>query len=176
MKSLYLLRHAKSSWDQPGIADRDRVLSSRGIRSCDLMAEYFRLNDIVPDIVWCSTARRTRETLERIAPRAGWTSSHTAVTLAEELYLATSSEILAHLRLTGDGAARVMIIGHNPGLEQLASALIRDDPGGHRAALERRYPTAGLAIYAYDGPSWSSLAEQSCLLRDFVTPRRLEGN
>lgn len=174
MKSLYLLRHAKSSWNPPGVSDKDRNLNSRGIRACGFLADHFRENGIIPAAVWCSTAHRTRETLERIFNRAGWQAARTHITYADELYLAAPDEIAAHLRLTEDSVNTVLLVGHNPGIEELARRLTGDDPGGHRAALERKYPTGGLADFLYNGAHWRGLADGSCTLRNFVTPRDLE--
>lgn len=174
MKVLYLLRHAKSSWDQPGVSDKDRVLSPRGIRACTLLADYFRAREIVPAAIWCSTARRTQETLQRIAGRAGWPTAAMPVTMADGLYLASAEEIVAHVHLTGDTAGTVLVIGHNPGIEELARRLSHDDGSPARQALDQKYPTGGLAELHYAGARWSDLGDDSCSLNAFVTPRHLQ--
>lgn len=174
LKILCLLRHAKSAGEQHGVGDKDRVLNDRGIRACGLLGDYFQDTGIVPNVVYCSSARRTRETLERIFNRAGWQAARTHITYADELYLAAPDEIAAHLRLTEDSVNTVLLVGHNPGIEELARRLTGDDPGGHRAALERKYPTGGLADFLYNGAHWRGLADGSCTLRNFVTPRDLE--
>ena len=173
VKFLYLLRHAKSAWDHAGVADKDRVLNARGIRACGFLADHFRATGIVPATIWCSTARRTRETLDRIVNRAGWQAAHARIVYAENLYLAAPDEIATHIRLTEEAAGTVLVVGHNPGIEDLARRLTGDDPGGFRPALERKYPTGGLAGFLYNGHRWSELTDGSCTLRSFVTPRDL---
>ena len=175
VKYLYLLRHAKAAWDHPG-GDKDRILNARGIRACAFLADHYRQNGIVPAAIWCSTAHRTRETLERIFSRAGWQAARSHITYADDLYLASPACIAAHVRLTEDAARTVLVIGHNPGIEDLARQLTGDDPGNHRAALDRKYPTGGLVGFLYNGARWDDLSEGSCTLRSFVTPRDLEAS
>lgn len=174
MKYLYLLRHAKSSWDPPGVADRERALNARGIRACGLLANHFRECGIVPSVVWCSTARRTRETLERIFVRAGWDLTATHINYADDLYLASPDTIAAHVRLSGDQAGSVLVVGHNPGIAELARSITGKDPSNLCTALEHKYPTGGLATFVYPGDRWDGLTDGSCTLRSFITPRDLE--
>ena len=127
MSRLYLLRHAKSSWDDPGLVDHDRPLAPRGRQAAEAIGAYLREHDIGPELVLCSSAARTRETLERV----GLTGQ-----IEDALYGAGASALLARLHEVPDEVASVMLIGHNPGMRQLAVDL---------AGLDDKFPTAALA-------------------------------
>lgn len=167
MKRLFLLRHAKSSWEDPELADHDRPLAPRGRRATKLIAEHLRRESIAPAVVLCSSARRTRETLERIAPRLG---EEVAVEIEGELYAASEQRLLERLRALHEGVESVMLIGHNPGLERLALSLAGGGEG--LAAMRRKYPTGALATLEFAG-RWRELGAGSAELTDFVTPKRL---
>ena len=111
---LYLLRHAKSAWDDPGLSDDQRPLAPRGERAARRMAEHFRESGIDPALVLCSPARRARQTLESVASSLG---GHTEVRVEDALYGATAGELLARLRRVAPEVPSVMVIGHNPGLQ-----------------------------------------------------------
>jgi phosphohistidine phosphatase len=167
MKRLFLLRHAKSSWDDPGLADHDRPLAPRGKRAAKVIAEHLREERIAPDLVLCSPSQRTRETLERIAPALG---GDVAVEIERELYAASADRLLERLRAVDDEVESVMLIGHNPGIEQLALSLAGD--GEKLAEVRRKYPTAALATLEFDG-RWSELEPGTARLTDFVKPKQL---
>ena len=167
MRSLYLLRHAKSSWktDAP---DHDRPLAGRGRRAAKAIARHLREQGIEPELVLCSTARRARETLERIEPALG----AAGVLIERELYGASKDELLERLRGAPDEVGSVMLIGHNPGIQLLALDLAR--PGARARELEEKYPTAALATLTFPGTSWEALGPGSAELAGFVRPRDLE--
>ena len=167
MKRLYLLRHAKSSWKDPGLADHDRPLAGRGRRAAKAVARHLRELGIEPELVMCSTARRARETLERLEPVLGTG----AVRVERELYGAGAGALLEQLRGVPDAVGSVLVIGHNPGLQRLALALARPAPAVEE--LEAKYPTAGLAELVFEGPSWRDLDRGSAELVGFVRPRDL---
>lgn len=167
MKRLYLLRHAKSSWKDPGLADHDRPLAGRGRRAAKAVARHLRELGIEPELVMCSTARRARETLERLEPVLGTG----AVWVERELYGAGAGALLEQLRGVPDAVGSVLVIGHNPGLQRLALALARPAPAVEE--LEAKYPTAGLAALVFEGPSWRDLDRGSAELVGFVRPRDL---
>jgi phosphohistidine phosphatase len=168
MKRVYLLRHAKSSWKEPGLPDRDRPLSGRGRRAAKTIGRHLREQRIAPELVLCSPARRARETLERIEPAFG----ARAVRVEPRLYGATPDMLLELLRGVPEPVASVMLIGHNPGLERLAVRLARPSP--QLRALEAKYPTAALATLTFDVSSWSSLDAGTAELVGFVRPRDLD--
>jgi phosphohistidine phosphatase len=154
MKTLYLLRHAKSSWDDPGLADFDRALSGRGKRACRTLAEAIVSFGVEPELILCSSARRTQETFERIAP--AFAKKYT-LSVERQLYLASARKLLERLRRVPDGTHSAMLIGHNPGLQRLAQMVAG---GGERSALDRlvaKFPTAALAEFNFSGTEWGTL-------------------
>jgi phosphohistidine phosphatase len=162
MKRVYLLRHAKSSWKHAGLADHDRPLAGRGRRAAKAIGKHMRAERIDPELVLCSTATRARETLERIEPALGRRS----VLVERELYGASGDELLARLRRVPKDVGSVLVIGHNPGMHELALELAGQVPD-----LAGKFPTAALASLAFDS-SWSDLAEAE--LVGFTRPRDLE--
>ncbi len=167
MKRLYLLRHAKSSWDDPTLADYDRPLAPRGRRAAKVMAEHVRREGIAPELVLCSPSRRTRQTLARIAPGLG---ESTDAQMRSELYAASAADLLEVLNAVPDEVESVMLIGHNPGIQDLALSLARDGP--EIARLRVKFPTAALATLEV-GASWRELAPRTVELVSFVKPKEL---
>jgi phosphohistidine phosphatase len=164
--ALYLLRHAKSSWDDPALADRERPLAPRGRRDAKRVAKHLRRTGDEPELVLCSSAARTRETLELVRPALVGAT----VMVEEELYGASSDELLARIRLVPDAVVSVMVIGHNPGLHELALALA--SAGDERDRLEAKFPTAALATLAL-AKRWSQLAPKDATLAAYVVPKQL---
>lgn len=113
MKRLYLLRHGKSSWKDTGPRDHDRPLATRGRRAAEAIARHLRDYDLEPELVLCSTARRARETLDRIQSALGAPT----VEVEDDVYAASADALLQRLRRVPDTFASVMLIGHNPGLQ-----------------------------------------------------------
>lgn len=166
MHTLYLLRHAKSSWADSTLPDRDRPLAPRGRRDAKRIARYLAGRGFEPDLVLCSSAGRARETLELVRPAFGAST----VMLEEELYAASSDELLARIRLVPEAVASVMLIGHNPGLQQLAVVLA--STGDELDRLEAKFPTAALATLALE-KTWSRLAQADAMLAAYVVPKQL---
>jgi phosphohistidine phosphatase len=166
MRALYLLRHGKSSWANPGLADRERPLAPRGRRDAKRIAKHLRRLGCSPELVLCSPAARTCETLELIRPAL----DTSGVELEEDLYAASSDELLARTRRVPDTVASLMLIGHNPGLQQLALALAT--AGEELGRLEAKFPTAALATLALAKP-WSRLEPGDATLSAFVVPKQL---
>jgi phosphohistidine phosphatase len=163
VKHLYLLRHAKSSWDAPELSDHERPLAPRGRKACAKLAGYLRREGIRPELVLCSSSRRTRETHELIS-----TAFEGAVTTIEdELYAADSDRLLARLRELPDTTGSVLVIAHNPGLQDLAVRL-----APHDARLSEKFPTGALASFAFDAP-WAQIGETSTELVSYAVPREL---
>jgi phosphohistidine phosphatase len=166
MTRLLLLRHAKSSWGDPSLADRDRPLAPRGHRAAEGMAAHLRANGPRPDLVLCSSALRTRETLDRMAGAFG----DVEVVVGDELYGATDDELLERLRRVDDRFQTVAVIGHNPGIYDLAVALAGS--GAERVRMEAKFPTGALAVLGFEGP-WAGLSAGGARLEAFVTPKDL---
>ena len=167
MRFIYLLRHAKSSW-KTGLPDHDRPLAPRGRRAAKAIASHLRDQGIEPALVLCSTARRARDTLERIEPALG----DADVRIERELYGASAGALLDRLRSVPDAVDSVMLIGHNPGLRLLALELARS--GSQLRELEAKYPTAALLTLAFGGPGWAVLEPGAAELVGFVRPRDLD--
>lgn len=160
MALLYLLRHAKSSWDDPALADHDRPLAPRGRRNGAALAEHVTREGIAPDLVLCSTALRARETLALLLPALG---GEAEIQLEDELYGATADELLARLRAVPAAVTSVLIVGHNPGLESLVARLA----GGE---APDRLPTSGL-VAIETGGTWGSLGDSRCRVVSTTVPR-----
>ncbi|MFL5926008.1 MAG: SixA phosphatase family protein [Gaiellaceae bacterium] len=166
MQTLLLLRHAKSSWDDPALDDHERPLAPRGRRASGRICAHMRSTRLEPEVVLCSTARRARETLELVRP--AFPSS--VVSIEDELYAASADELLTRIRRVGDSVASVLVIGHNPGLQQLALLLASGGDGLEQ--LEAKFPTAALATLTLDA-TWSRLAPGGASLAAYVVPRQL---
>jgi phosphohistidine phosphatase len=160
-KHLFVLRHAKSSWDDPALDDHDRPLSARGRRAASLIGAYLDRQQVEVTLVLCSSARRTRETLQLI-------SAPGEIRIERELYDVSAHQLLARLHRVGDDVAGVMLIGHNPAIHDLAVSLAAS--AGELTA--GKFPTGGLATLTFGGP-WHALEAGQADLAAFVTPRQL---
>ncbi len=170
MRQLLLLRHAKSSWDDPKIADSARPLSGRGRRAAVAMRRVMRELGLTPDLVLVSPARRTLETLELLEP---WDETPLTDQI-EQLYLGGAQQLLAVLNGVAETVRGVLLIGHNPGLHELAIMLAGKPAAQAEAArrLTEAFPTAALAEFAVAGPWWRLDAGGASLVR-FIAPRDL---
>jgi phosphohistidine phosphatase len=170
MRTLILFRHAKSSWDHPELEDFDRPLSPRGQKAASRMAAYIAENGLIPDHVICSTARRTRETLDLALP---FWKSDPAIDYADALYHANPETLLTIVRDAPGTARNVMIVGHNPGLEAFATRMIGSGDKKLRLALASTFPTAALAAIIFEARNWAKLESGSGRLAFFTTPKEL---
>jgi phosphohistidine phosphatase len=168
MRTVMMLRHGKSSWSDPTLADVDRPLAPRGRRAATKISRYLRRSKVRPDLVLCSPSLRTRQTLEAIQPSLGGRSS---VEYVPELYGSSAQELLQRLRAIPDSVESVMIVGHNPGLHDLARELASQ--GAKLPQLEEKFPTSALATLVFPGESWAVLRPGEAELVDYVVPRQL---
>ena len=162
MKILYLLRHAKSSWDDTALADFDRPLNGRGRHAAPLVAEFMRGKGLRPGLVVSSPAARARQTAELVAGREG---VDVPVRFDEHIYEAHPLDLLKVVRGTDESVAELMLVGHNPGLEELTERLT-----GER----ERLPTAALVRIELKADGWPQVEEGCGRLDWVVTPRALE--
>ena len=169
IRTLLLLRHAKSSWDDPTEDDFDRRLSTRGRRAAQAIARELAKATVQPDIILCSAARRTRETLDAILPHL--TKDH-LVQVERGLYLADVDTLQSVVRRLPARAGCVLVIGHNPGLHDFADALSGAGDQALRERLSGKFPTGALATIEIAGP-WSKAAAGAGRLVGFVVPRDL---
>jgi phosphohistidine phosphatase len=167
---LMLLRHAKSEKAESGMPDRDRRLNGRGRNDAALIAAHMVAHALLPDRVLVSSAQRTRETWERMAPAF---SPAPPVAFEDRLYESGTDTILAAIRATDPAAAALLVIGHNPGLYDTARLLLAHR-GREAHALDDGLPTAGLIVIDLAADDWRKLAARSGRLGAFVTPRLLQ--
>jgi phosphohistidine phosphatase len=168
MHTLYLLRHAKSSWADQTLPDPERPLAQRGRKDAKRIAKHLVRREIAPELVLCSPAERTRETLELVRPALGATST---VRLEADLYAASADELLERLRAVPEAIGSVMVIGHNPGLQDLALLLASN--GAELKRLEAKFPTAALATLALANTTWRRLSQGDAVLVAYVVPKQL---
>jgi phosphohistidine phosphatase len=160
-----LLRHAKSDW--PDVPDRDRPLAKRGRRDAPVVGRWLRRHGYLPDAVICSVARRTRQTWDLVAPELGGSPS---VTFEPRAYAASALTLLYLVRELPATSRAVLLIGHNPAIEELATHLSEAlDAEGAPPAPGLRFPTAAVAVLEFRG-DWPDLAPGHARLRDFATP------
>jgi len=167
VRTLHLLRHAKSSWDDESLDDFDRPLNDRGRRACEALSTYFADEAIVPDLILCSSARRTRETLAGVETALGGPPAE----FPDELYGAGAETISALIAALPDHVATAMVIGHNPGIEEAALSLAGS--GADLKTLRAKYPTGALATIEFEVEIWSEVAPSSGTLTSFAKPRQL---
>jgi phosphohistidine phosphatase len=163
--TLYLLRHAKSSWADESVPDLQRPLAPRGRRAAQQLAQHLRDHRIAPEVVLCSPALRTRQTLELIQPGLG---AQAEVLIEDDLYGAGEDQLLARLRSLPDDVSSVLLIGHNPGIQDLAVLLVGG--GADRDQLRAKFPTAALATIGV-ARGWAELGPGKAKLVAFRVPR-----
>ena len=168
MKTLLLLRHAKSGWNDTGQGDHDRTLSARGRRAAELVSHYLVQRGDPPSLVLCSTARRALETLEPLRHRLG-----VPFEVDRALYLAEPAAILARVAQVDDAVDTVLVIGHNPGLHECALSLAAGGDATLRARLREGLPTAALAILELDVARWDEIRPRCGALVELRVPKDL---
>lgn len=168
-RRLLLLRHAKSAWPD-AVADHERPLAERGEKAAPAMGNYMAREHLIPDLALVSDARRTRQTWELVQRRL---PAEVATRIDPTIYEAPAGRLLDTIRALGDSAATLLLIGHNPGLQDLALMLTGDGDARVRDALAAKYPTAALAVIDFPMADWRQVGPGSGLLARFVTPRSL---
>lgn len=146
MKTLYLVRHAKSSWDQPGLSDFDRPLNERGKNDAPRMGDRLKEKNILPAVVISSPAKRALSTCKRICKSIGYSKEH--IQTDHRLYHADEEQILDVIRRTRDSSDSLMLFGHNPGITDLANSMTREQ------AWIANIPTCGVVAYRFNINSW----------------------
>lgn len=168
MKTLTLLRHAKSSWDDPALGDFDRPLNARGRKAARAMGREMRRLGLGYDLILASPAARVTGTLNELAQGYGG-----AVATEQDrlIYLASPATLLGIVRAVDDRVERLLLVGHNPGLEQLTLALSRR--GALHDLVAAKYPTAALAELWFDAAHWREIGDGAGKLTRFIRPRDL---
>jgi phosphohistidine phosphatase len=169
MKSLHLLRHAKSSWKDPGLNDHDRPINRRGRQTAKMMAAYLRRVKIAPDLVICSTATRAQQTLEPIIKGA---KKPPKIVLIREIHEGTRQALWEQLWNLPESANSVLLIGHNPALHTLALELAHADLNNLLPSTGGNFPTGAMASFRLDG-AWKALEPHGAVLASFITPNAI---
>ncbi|HEY7666030.1 MAG TPA: histidine phosphatase family protein [Xanthobacteraceae bacterium] len=167
---LLLLRHAKSEKPAPGMPDRERSLNARGRNDAPAVGAYMARHGLIPERVMVSPAVRTRETWECLA---GALDARPRVLYEQRLYNAGSEAILALVKATDPAVGALMVIGHNPGLHELARLLIASGDVEARERLNEGLPTSALAVIDFPGKDWRKVHPHGGRLERFVSPRSL---
>jgi len=171
MKILTLLRHAKSGWDDTVERDFDRPLNHRGRKAARTVGREMQSLGLEFDRVIASPAVRVVETLADVSDGYG---RAIAPEYDERIYLALTSTLLELVQATDNRVERLLLVGHNPGLESLAILLSRDDGDSAREEISVKYPTATLTEIAFPVESWSEVREGSGQIFRFIRPRDLD--
>ncbi len=167
---LLLLRHGKSSWDDPALADFDRPLAPRGRKAAERMGRELAARNWLPQLALVSPAVRTRDTWELVAAAL---SGSVSADFPDSLYDATAEDVLSEIQRTPNAVKTLLILGHNPGLEDLARQLAGDN--SEKKALQRlreKFPTAALARFDFDG-KWAELGFGRARLTHCLRPKDL---
>ncbi len=169
MRRLLILRHAKSDWPS-GLTDFDRPLAARGRVAAPLMGRYMKSEHLLPDFAIVSSARRTVETWALIEQELGEKVPHR---FERRIYEAPYEQLLEVVRAVPAEVRTLLLVGHNPGSEELASAMTGFGDRFAAQRMQRKFPTAGLAVIDFEAEGWADLAERSGRLDRFVTPATL---
>lgn len=168
-RRLILYRHAKSAW-RDGVEDHDRPLAERGRRDAPRMGRHLREEGLVPGLALVSSALRTQETWELTRPALG---HDVPAKIRPEIYEARPDALLDTIRQTPAEVMTLLVIGHNPGLEQLARLVMADDGGEAGRRLRAKFPTAAVAVLDFEAEDWWKLGPKRAALARFVTPKSL---
>jgi phosphohistidine phosphatase len=166
MKTLHLLRHAKSSWNDPALDDHERPLSKRGREAAKMIGAYLRREKIRPDVVVCSSAVRARQTLAPISKEIKLPK----VVLKKGIYEKPQRKLWKNIWTLPEDADCVLLIGHNPALHNLALALADAKSRARLPAIEAKFPTGAIATFRFKG-TWKKLRPNRAALSAFTTPK-----
>jgi phosphohistidine phosphatase len=161
MKSLYLLRHAKSSWKEPGLQDFDRPLNNRGREAAPLVGKFIQKSNLRIDLLLSSPATRARQTAALVKEAAGLSAE---LLYDERIYEADAARLLDVVKQAADSADALMLVGHNPGMEELLELLTGEG---------QPMPTAALACVSLDVEKWSKVRAGAGHLEWLVRPKEL---
>lgn len=170
MKKLLLLRHAKSDWNDFTLEDHERPLNERGKRNASQIGRYMADHNLTPDMIFCSTAIRTRETLGLILEETPLTCP---IEFRPDIYEATSRALMDIIKSCPDKYHHIMLVGHNPAMQYLGLELSNNLDGKHRQQLEKHLPTGTLQCHTLNLDSFESVSENSSILDRLIRPKTL---
>jgi len=165
-RRIHVLRHAKSSWDETELGDHDRPLAPRGVKAATRLADWIRESDVRPQLVLCSSAVRTQETLARVVDALG----SPRIVVADSLYAASADELAGRLGRVPTDVRDVMLVAHNPGLGDLCRLLAR--PSADKERIAEKLPTGAL-VTLETGATWADLRPGCATIVHVVLPREL---
>ncbi len=171
MRRLMLLRHAKSDWASPGTRDHERPLNQRGREAAPKMGTYMARHALVPDLIVASTATRVVETLSLLLTAFGKAPK---VVSERRIYEATPERLMEVIKETPQAVHSILLVGHNPGLGELADSLVAVGDEDARQRLIEKFPTAGLAVIDFAVDDWKKVHPRGGRLDRFVVPRALD--
>ena len=163
---LLLIRHAKSSWADPALPDRERPLNGRGRRAAARIGDHLRAEGLVPELILCSPAVRARETLKRSGLDAA------EVRIEPSVYEAEERDLLELVYALGEDVPNVALIGHDPSMHELASMLAGDDEREPAERVRERFPTGAVAVFEVD-TTWQETSPDRTSLVAFIRPKML---
>jgi phosphohistidine phosphatase len=174
MLRLMLLRHAKSSWTDPGADDKDRPLTPRGRRAAQAMGRVMAAKRLLPDLVLCSPARRARDTWKLVAEEI---KTAPKLIVEDAIYdFGNGGRLIDAVRRAGGKAKIVLVVGHNPSMERSAARLAGKSDDKLRERLEKKYPTGALAVIAFDIADWQDLSDGEGDIEHFIRPKDIMGD
>ncbi len=174
MRRLLLMRHAKSSWEDPALPDHDRPLAPRGLRDAPRMGRWLVREGFQPDRILCSTARRARQTCEAV--RAELPSPPSPLILPQIYEFGRIHLLEEAIALHGGSARMLLLIGHNEAIHELALHLAVSGSSGILAELRGKFPTAAIAVLEFEDKDWPSALARGGRLTDFMRPKKLREN
>lgn len=171
MKRLTVLRHAKSSWEDPSLDDFNRPLNETGWKAARRMGRELKLRDMHFDLVLASTAARVRETIDGLEEKYDF---KVRIQFEPLIYLATEATLLSLVRALPDDISSPLLVGHNPGLERLLVSLSRDDKKGLRDRIAHKFPTCALSVVELPAKAWGEVEPASGRISDLILPKELD--
>ena len=166
-RHLMLVRHVKSAWNDASLVDHDRPLAPRGVKALPLLRDHLACADHPPELVLCSTSRRTVDTLNGMRPAL---SQQARVEMEQTVYAASANTLMGRLRSVDSDIVCAMVIGHNPGVQELAMLLVGAGDPDMRAKLSAKLPTGAAVTLSFDG-AWGDLGAGTARLDDLFMPR-----
>jgi phosphohistidine phosphatase len=171
MKRLAILRHAKSSWDDPGLDDFNRPLNERGWKAARRLGREFKQRGIRFDLVLSSTSARTRETIDGVQEKFDFGAP---IQFDPQLYLASEQLLLERVRALSETVEAPLIVGHNPGVEQLITHVTLNDRRGLRERVAGKFPTGALAVIELPAKRWADVEPGSGEIVELILPKELD--
>lgn len=170
MKTLYLMRHGKSAWDDAETGDHDRTLAPRGFKAAGDVGRRLAADGARPQLVLCSTARRTSDTLDLVLEHL---DAHPTVERESGLYLCGPRVLLERIKDAPAEVDSLMVVAHNPDLHAVSLALAGHGDDEAHVALKMKFPTAACAVFEIDVARWRDVSTDRARLADFIQPRKL---